>query len=198
MFRTQEYNILWSQARFQRPSTVLFRKRSGDNFMVTTDSRTTHTCNSCYKEKPLADFRRRRRGGDERHWQCRECYNESMRQFRASRRTCQLNGFTRQVVESPRDPLAGLCRSMIRQFGGLDAFAAAWMQHINSCAARQPGGRNVLRSMLAVARLIELSEEQSRPLPSQSDRPAAEDLCDEELARELDHILRAGTSSTPA
>ena len=118
------------------------------------------TCHYCWEDKPVSEFRRKRRGSDKRHPQCRACYAKYMREYRQARRNKEVAVFFRQVG-NPRcssQAVVALCESMVRKVGGPEALATAWKQELDAARARQPGGQGALRCFREVFRLMEICE----------------------------------------
>ena len=129
--------------------------------MISTASKVqTKTCRTCWQDKPISEFRRRRRGSDERHPQCRACYAAYMRQYRRSRRNKEVTSFCQQVA-SPRSSTAqvlALCTRMMRHAGGPEGLAELWKEHMDAARARRPGGQVALQCFRTIFRLLEVCE----------------------------------------
>ena len=99
----------------------------------------TKLCTDCLQEKPLTDFRRRYRGRDQRHNQCRECFARYMRYLRAVRRGKLIRHFVAEAKAiSSRDVLAAVCVDMARRPGGVRALCAEWVAHLHAAAEARP------------------------------------------------------------
>ncbi|MBX3412967.1 MAG: hypothetical protein KF708_09795 [Pirellulales bacterium] len=75
-----------------------------------------------------------------------------------------------------------LTQAMISRFGGVNRLSAEWFAALEAAREREPGGRLMLISMLAIVRLMEAA---SRVAP----QPNLAVLSDEELEREVDRCL---------
>lgn len=153
----------------------------------------TKICNRCWQRKPATHFRRRRRNSDERHNECRECFAEYMRSYRASRRRGEFANFNRRSRDRKRGAsfATAVCAEMVRRFGGVDKFASAWKAYFDAAVAARPGSRLVFQSIQAVIRLIEISSwERNRRSTVRDTRPPVQHMSDEELERELQMLIK--------
>lgn len=150
----------------------------------------TKTCNACGQEKPLTNFRCRRRGSEERHAQCNECFARYTRNNRKRRRQKDIAKFTRQVKDLECSPSAvtALCVVMMRRFGGLSRFAELWKAHHDAAVAARPGSKLVSDSFKALFRLVEISskeQDKEADFANVSDEDL-ECFIQEHISRELD------------
>lgn len=119
-------------------------------------------CESCFRYWPLEEYRRRKRGSDNRMRQCRRCHNEIERYRRAairarlSKRQIASN-LARLRDASSSNRVKALCAEMVRGYGGAEGFAMAWTACLHSDLQR--GGFAVLRHLEAVIRLIQHCED---------------------------------------
>src|SRR5262245_19408290 len=107
----------------------------------------TRLCQQCLDVKPQDQFRRRTPGGD-RMGQCNSCHalcerirRSKGRSKREDRRITQL--LTRLKRQHSSRQIELLCAVVIADFGGLEAFAAAWIDYFRRAAER--GGATGLR-----------------------------------------------------
>ena len=120
----------------------------------------TKTCRTCWRDKPISEFRRRRRGSNERHAQCRTCYAAYMRQYRQARRSKEVAAFWMQAA-SPRcssQAVVALTEAMVSKAGGPEGLATAWKEQLDAARAARPGGQAALRCFRAVFRLLEICD----------------------------------------
>lgn len=139
----------------------------------------TRLCESCFHIRPLAEFRRRRRGSEHRVRQCRQCHNEFERYRRAAVRARLSNRKMARDLSHVRDAsssnrVKALCAEVVRGYGGAEGFARAWI----ACLHRdlQRGGSAALRHLEATIRLIQHCEQ---------DKPDYRQMSDEELEATL-------------
>lgn len=135
----------------------------------------TRLCESCFHTRPLTEFRRRKRGSEQRVRQCRQCHNELERYRRAAvrarlskRRMARDLSRVRDASSSNR--VKALCAEVIRGYGGAEGFARAWTACLHGDLQR--GGFAALRHLEATIRLIQHCEQ---------DRPDYSQMSDEEL-----------------
>lgn len=146
---------------------------------VTYRSETVDTparlCESCFHTRPLTEFRRRKRGSEQRVRQCRQCHNEFERYRRAAvrarlskRRIARDLSRVRDASSSNR--VKALCAEVVRGYGGAEGFAKAWIACLHGDLQR--GGFAAIRHLEATIRLIQHCEQ---------DRPDYSQMSDEEL-----------------
>ncbi len=118
-------------------------------------------CESCFLVQPLAEFRRRKRGGDQRVRQCRRCHNEFERYRRAAIRASVGRRRMARDLAGVRDATSArrvkaLCAAMVGGYGGSEGFVNAWL----GCLSRdlKRGGLAALRHLEAVVRLLQYCE----------------------------------------
>ena len=147
----------------------------------------TKFCVDCGQDKPETEFRLRRRDSDKRHSQCRDCYNEYMRQYRASARRKEITEFARTVSSQRVRPNAipALCDRMFRRFGGVEGLCAEWTDAIKAACAARPGSKMVLDSFRAILRIMELAEAEK-----EKKDPCVEAMSDEELDSAIMEYVR--------
>ena len=148
----------------------------------------TRLCTTCWQERPITQFRRRHRGSDARHRQCRFCYNEYMRRYRTGRRRKEIAKFAREVNRNPFRPRAvtALCNLMFRRFGGVEGFVEEWTAAFDAARAARPASRMLLDCYRAFFRLMEVAQQEAKQATG------FEDWSDEDLERAvLDYLKRA-------
>jgi hypothetical protein len=132
-------------------------------------------CSQCCLSKPSDEFRRRFAGREARVRQCHQCHAEAERLRRLAKQSrLHRQAVNRQLArlkqaKSARQ-VALVCDSMIRAFGGLEHFAAAWKDRLDADLAK--GGLAAMRHLEAVLRLVHHCEE---------NRPDCSQMSDEEL-----------------
>ena len=126
-------------------------------------------CETCFREQPLSEFRRRKRGSEHRVRQCRQCHNDFERYRRAAiraglakRRIAKDLSRLRQAASVNR--VKAVCAEMVRGYGGVEGFAEAWVGCLHGDLQR--GGFAALRHLEATIRLVQFCE-QERPDYSQ-------------------------------
>ncbi len=116
-------------------------------------------CVVCYERKPLGQFRRRKRDGDRRHYQCQTCANAYMREWRAERRRERLDSALvdlHRYRESPGQ-IEHLAAVVIAMFHGAAGFAVEYANAFD--AARDAGDHKaVLRYLLGLADFLWVAE----------------------------------------
>jgi hypothetical protein len=145
-------------------------------------------CESCFLVRPLAEFRRRKRIGDQRMRQCRRCHNEFERYRRAAirarvgrRRMASDLAGVRDAASARR--LKALCAAMVGGYGGTEKFFEAWLDCLGRDLNR--GGLAALRHLEAVVRLLQYCEN-DRPDYSQMDEKELIDLQASLIRQQID------------
>ena len=147
-------------------------------------------CETCLHVFPLAEFRRRKRGGEHRMRQCRRCHNEMERWRRAAIRARFGKRRMARDLASVRDATSAnrvkaLCAAMVRGYGGTEGFVASWLKCLHSDLER--GGCAALRHLEATVRLMQHCEQ---------DRPDYSQMSDEELNALHAAMVAAGPEFT--
>jgi hypothetical protein len=147
----------------------------------------TKLCRLCCRDLPLEEFRKRYgkgENGQRKRHECRQCWNEYVRERKRRDRPKKLASFVRQSAANDVSvaKLARLATVMIRRFGGLEAFAATWIQEFDAARERLPGSMLVMHTHQAIANMM-LAVASHQPAP-----PSFEHLSDEELHRELERL----------
>jgi len=109
--------------------------------------------------------------------ECRECHNDAERRRRAGKRTeadrKAIAKFTTQLKNETDDRRVRLlCLAMIKYHGGLQQLVRCWVEQLEHCRKKNPGGFAAMGFFSAIARLSEYCEAQ-KPKPSE--------MTDEEL-----------------
>jgi hypothetical protein len=119
----------------------------------------TKTCNVCGQENPITDFRRRRRGSEKRHNQCRQCFAAYMRDFRRRRRFKTIGRFATQLKnESDLGRVVVLCNGMFQKFDGVAGFCRAWKEYIDWACQQRKILKGVIDSFLGIVNLTVICE----------------------------------------
>jgi hypothetical protein len=141
------------------------------------DSTPVRRCESCLRQHPLEQFRRRRQGGEIRMRQCRECHNlrERVRRagirYGASRRE-MAKAMTQLKNNTAAACVPAFCAEMVQHFGGADQFLNAWKDCIDRDL--QKGGLAAFRHIAILIRFIEKSESVSVDYSLMSDEELME------------------------
>jgi hypothetical protein len=87
---------------------------------------------------------------------------------------------------------------MIRRFGGVDRFAAAWKNHFDAVAMERPHSRLMFQNLNAIIKLVMASDrERTRKPDVLESLPPVERMTDEELELELQAWARLGITPEP-
>lgn len=142
-----------------------------------------YLCVDCLERKPLDQFRRRKRGEECRHYECRSCANRYLREWRAKRRRERLNNAVvdlHRYRESPGQ-MEYLAAVVIALFHGAAGVAAEYAKAFD--AALDAGDHKaVARYLLGLTDFLWVAEQ------AQARRTLAEDK--RKLKREA--MRRAG------
>lgn len=144
-------------------------------------------CSCCCEVFPLERFRPRARG---RHGVCNKCHAKQERLRRSTAKWATFKKYAAQIRDERNDRQVTTATAlMIRLFGGVEGFVAAWHAHYQAAKLDNPAGRIVANHLLAISRLMQVCQ------------PAAPDFDQmetEDLERELDKsIKRCLTESLP-
>ncbi len=145
-------------------------------------------CSRCWQDKPIQQFRFKRKAEGIRHEECNQCENERQRAKRRNRNDKAVRDFN-YAVRRKRCPeaIALLCQELVRQFGGFANAARIWREALDS--ASQAGRHaSVLKSFATLAELLEAH---------QTLGPHASDLTDEELEQRKNWSLLAFVRQYP-
>ncbi len=140
---------------------------------------TTAICTKCRIRKSHAEFRRRRAGSEQRHSTCRPCYNQEMREYRASRKQTRLEKTIRSLGRQRRRDhsiTTALVRDALKRFGGVSGFGREWRRVYDS--AHAAGNHSLaLSCVLALVNLMIAAEAtESEPDYDEMDGMVTEDL----------------------
>jgi hypothetical protein len=139
------------------------------------------TCSDCGIEQPIDHFRFHHRNRGIRHSQCRSCHNDYMRLRSAKKRGKEIAAFVSSARRKRNIEQVGtVVNQMIRRFGGLEQFTAAWKSEIDLQVMSQASSRRVLDSFRTIAHLLVLGDEHRN-----RHEVKMEDVSDEELERVL-------------
>lgn len=146
--------------------------------MSTSPSLNMKLCRDCGQDRPIAEFRLRRKTGTLRHAICAACHRERMRVFHARRRGKDLNHSLGMITSGRLRPstVELTLERLIKRFGSLDALVAEW---VNCARQSKQGSQAALRAFGAVGQLIAIADQRRPPEPS------VESLTDEQLEQEL-------------
>ncbi len=134
-------------------------------------------CRQCLVPKPIDEFRLRRRGGTERMRQCSSCHSQTEKLRRASRRSkLERDAAAKFALDlknaKNHKQVVLLCNAVIKRFGGMGAFASAWLKQAETACGEKPGSKKACDFFQAGLRLMEYCEAQ---------RPNMGQMSDEEL-----------------
>ena len=157
-------------------------------------------CPSCSMRKSLDDFAVVRFGIGT---QCKECHKEEKLASKIERlqaiatktAIADLANIARQKIDSPH--ISQMCESLVKQFGGVEAFSNFYYCQIQAAAADKPGSKAVLDACKSVVGLINQSTEHRKTAPD------VVDLSDAELEREkakmiIELLIRDGSGEALA
>lgn len=153
----------------------------------------TQLCTTCWEEQSISEFRRVRKGEEERRRECRTCFATYMRERKKNRRHKRVRGLVRQLARPSNRmrEVKALVEMLIQHCGGLERFTQTWKEALD--AAVQAGDhRFVLQHFFAISRLIQFVAE----MQSKEQMPM-DDLTDEELEREVGRMVRQQVELDP-
>jgi hypothetical protein len=133
-----------------------------DTVGVQTRTRLCSTCGGWYA---LDCFRRRRAGGEARHSMCRRCFAEYMRNRRQRLRDRDMRRFFTEMWRRRDTPskVETVATAMISHFGGVRKFADRLVEELRAAGKREPGGRDILRGLSAIA-LVAVAASESQTI----------------------------------
>ena len=137
----------------------------------------TAICTKCGIRKSHSEFRRRRAGSEQRHSTCRSCYNQEMREYRATRKQTKLEKTIRSLGRQRRRDhsiTTALARDALKRFGGVRGFGSEWRRVYDSA---QAAGNHMLAfsCVLALVNLMKAAEA-TEPDYDEMDEFVTEDL----------------------
>lgn len=138
---------------------------------------TALVCTTCLRRLPIREFRRRKKGRDQRHHQCRECFNAYLRRRRTSHRRQRFyhdESVLLRVRSAQR--LAFIVSDMFGRLGGIEEFARQWHDCIEA-AKRDEKHHIVFRGLKTLLQMM-LAAEQLLPNTANTDDMTTEELRD--------------------
>ena len=144
--------------------------------MVHIDDTTT-ICAKCRIRKSHSEFRRRRAGSEQRHSTCRPCYNQEMREYRASRKQTRLEKTIRSLGRQRRRDhsiTTALVRDALKRFGGVSGFGREWRRVYDS--AQEAGNHMLAFSCVQALVNLRTAAEATEPDYDEMDELITEDL----------------------
>lgn len=144
-------------------------------------------CCLCCRTLPEAEFRFRSKSTGRRMHQCRECTTTAQRERRHARKTHTtkraMGKLTQQLAQTAdAKRVARLVSDSIDQLGGLHRFAAAYREHFDAVSIAQPGRRETLNALIAIANLSVASATLNPP-------PDPRLMQDDDLAEYVERLL---------
>lgn len=114
-------------------------------------------CTVCCEVQPIGEFRRRRRGSENRHSDCRVCRNRRQRNEYARQKFKRDGNLIAENMQELKgaanfEQVQYLLGRAIGFFGGLENFADAWEKQTKAEMRRNLGGRRASDFFAAVAR----------------------------------------------
>lgn len=148
-------------------------------------------CSCCAELKDATDFKWK---GGVPYDECNKCLSRIQKPTESMRRLANLNEGERAMVMDVASRIRSnamgahhiseLANEMVKRFGGLEQFTISWKRAIDAAAEKNPGGKIVLDSHYAIAKLIQMSTE------ANGGGKGPGDLSDDELERELVEITQ--------
>jgi hypothetical protein len=116
----------------------------------------TQLCGVCLRTLPLADFRRRRAGAEERDRRCNDCHNRQQRRDRAKKKARAIGKFATIVASEDTDDrrLVRLSVAALKRFGGPERLGSAMAEQARLAMQSKPGSSRALKYVLAIWRLV--------------------------------------------
>ncbi|HJN12876.1 MAG TPA: hypothetical protein QF564_29640 [Pirellulaceae bacterium] len=98
--------------------------------MLTATETETKTCRCCFEAQPVTEFRRKRKNSEDRHGQCRLCFNREMSERRKAMRRRKVCTYVREVqaVKRDRDRVIVLTEELTRGLGGMETIVALFKE----------------------------------------------------------------------
>ncbi len=98
--------------------------------MLTVTESKTKTCRCCFETQPITEFRLRRKDSDDRHGQCRLCFNKEMSARRKAMRRRKICTYVSEIqaANRDRDRVIVLTRELARGMGGIERIAALFKE----------------------------------------------------------------------
>jgi hypothetical protein len=159
----------------------------------------TKPCSFCGKTKKLSDFyaHKGKKTNGQSSW-CKSCQESDRKKKTADERKKGRQDMFKELVADIRGDRievphpTEVAAEMYEQFGGLKAFCAEWMRHINDAATDRPGSKLVLDAFYAVGiRLTSLSADHRQSAPDLAS------LTDDELEEEIGKMVAGLLDNRP-
>ncbi len=98
--------------------------------MSTATDIETKTCRCCFEAQPVTEFRLKRKNSEDRHGQCRRCFNREMSERRKAMRRRKVCTYVRdvQAVKRDRDRVIVLTRELASRLGGIETIVALFKE----------------------------------------------------------------------
>ncbi len=113
-------------------------------------------CRSCGEVRPLHEFRLRSGQTGERRHQCRACWSDYCRNYRARQREAALTGFIRALAAASNvGRVSAVAQGLMRRFGGVRRAADVLYQRAVTLNTCKPGHRQTLQALSAIAILVQ-------------------------------------------
>jgi len=103
-----------------------------DSAVASTERPLIKRCSRCGCTLPLEEFRRRSKGSDKPHADCRQCHRFAQQAYRAAKsgqRLSSLAAMLHRYRGSSIERIVGFVGAAIDSFGGLDGFGRAWKRN---------------------------------------------------------------------
>jgi hypothetical protein len=129
----------------------------------------TKRCTTCFQERPIDEFRRRRKNTEDRHTVCRRCYNAEQRERIKAKRRRRVRKFSSDILAANRDRkrVLALTREYAKALGGVERMAGLFKEVFDGARAN---GRfftafRLLNTVLDLAIVVEqLEKERTRQM----------------------------------
>jgi hypothetical protein len=151
----------------------------------------TKRCSRCGRRLPADQFRRRSKGSDKPHADCRECHRIDQRRRRAHKAGQvfrQLASDVHRYRGTSIDRLAGFIGLAIDSFGGLTRFVQAWRQNID-LASQQGKPHVVIRQLGLVMELMLASDRERKRIEQETIDQATPEEIRDDMRREFFAML---------
>jgi hypothetical protein len=127
--------------------------------MIAVEEKTTEQtqlCGVCLRTLPLAAFRRRRAGAEERDRRCNDCHNKQQKLDRAKKKARAIGKFATIVASEDTDDrrLVRLSVAALDRFGGPERLGVAMAEQARLAMQTKPGSPRALKYVLAIWRLV--------------------------------------------
>jgi hypothetical protein len=124
-------------------------------------------CTECCIVKPIAEFRRRRRGSDIRMHQCRQCHADAERTRTRRKRSIQTHRQTSSLIAVARRAkslrqIEAVIEAAIATAGGIDQFLVSWSTVVRSFTHSKSSGSRRLRFYESLLSLLTKTEPKTK------------------------------------